>query len=104
MYLLRKGDFNKVPLILGTNRDGGSYIGAATPLAYGSFPFLENDLGKMARWLLENTTDRAEFVKLYGESGGFWRKRLTLDRVFRDSFFQCSNLPLHVRLQRLWPA
>jgi len=64
MNLLRKGDFNKVPLILGTNRDGGSYIGAATPLAYGSFPFLENDLDKMARWLLENKTDRAEFVKL----------------------------------------
>jgi len=57
-------------------------------------------LDKMARWLLENTTDRAEFVKLYGESGGFWRKRLTLDRVFRDSFFQCSNRDIATEVSR----
>jgi len=87
MKLLQKGQFNKVPLFIGTNRDGGSYIGVATPLAYGAFPVLDNDLDKMARWLFTNKTDQLDFLKLYDQPVGFWRKRMTFGRVFRDSFF-----------------
>jgi len=100
MKLLQRGEFNKVPLIIGTNRDGGSYIGVGTPLAYGAFPLLENDLNKMANWLFENATDQSQFMKLYDEPGGFWRKRMNFGRVFRDSFFQCSSRDIATEVSR----
>merc|ERR1712100_609298 len=100
MKLLQRGEFNKVPLIIGTNRDGGSYIGVGTPLAYGAFPLLENDLNKMANWLFENETDQSQFMKLYDEPGGFWRKRMNFGRVFRDSFFQCSSRDIATEVSR----
>jgi carboxylesterase type B len=100
MKLLRSGKFNKVPLIIGTNRDGGSYIGVATPLAYGAFPLLDNDLDKMARWLFTNKTDQDRLLQLYNGQGGFWRKRITFGRVFRDSFFQCSTRDIATEISR----
>jgi len=102
MKLLQKGEFNKVPLIIGTNRDGGSYIGVATPVAYGAFPILENDMHKMSRWLLENETDQAELLRLYDEPGhrGTWRIAHNFGRVFRDSFFQCSTRDIATELSQ----
>jgi carboxylesterase type B len=100
MKLLEKGEFNKVPLFIGMNRDGGSWIGVATPLAYGAFPVLDNDLDKMARWLFTNKTDQLNFLKLYDQPGGFWRKRMTFGRVFRDSFFQCSSRDIATEISR----
>jgi carboxylesterase type B len=100
MKLLENGEFNKVPLFIGTNRDGGSYIGVGTPLAYGAFPVLDNDLDKMARWLFTNETDQRNFMKLYDLPGGFWRKRITFGRVFRDSFFQCSARDIATEISR----
>jgi para-nitrobenzyl esterase len=100
MKLLQSGKFNKVPLIIGTNKDGGSYIGVGTPLAYGAFPLLENDLNKMSRWLFANKTDQARFLQLYNKPGGFWEKRITFGKVFRDSFFQCSTRDIATQLSR----
>lgn len=100
MKLLQEGKFHKVPLIIGTNRDGGSYIGVGTPLAYGAFPLLDNDLNKMAEWLFTNKTDRLRFLELYDQPGGLWRKRITFGRVFRDSFFQCSTRDIATEVSR----
>merc|ERR1712232_1088489 len=115
MTLFEAGKFAKVPLIMGENADGGSYLAWAVPLAYGSFPFLDTDVKKHAKWLFTNNqTNQNDWLKIYGNitdddlsEQNIWRDlgikhshHAGFARSFRDSFFQCSTRDIATQVSR----
>lgn len=116
MTLFEAGKFAKVPLIIGENKDDGSYLAWAVPLAYGSFPFLETDVKKHAKWLFTNNeTNQNDWLKIYGnmtddkgsDDTNIWRllgikhsHHAGFARSFRDSFFQCSTRDIATLVSR----
>lgn len=98
--LLDAGKFEKVPLISGSNLNGGSLLGWTLPLLWGDlmYPLQKTDITKVAKWFLRQPSDRAKFLQLYG--GDDWQPLKhyktvwgieRIDRFFRDYLFTCPN-------------
>jgi len=85
--LMQKGEFAKVPLIVGANKDGGGYFGIALPLLWGG---LKSDFKKTTEWFLPDQKDRDTAMALYNDSS-FPSDRHRMNRFMRDVTFQCSN-------------
>jgi len=85
--LMEKGEFAKVPLIVGANKDGGGYFGMALPLLWGG---LESDFKKTTEWFLPVQQDRDTAMELYSDSS-FPSDRHRMNRFIRDVIFQCSD-------------
>jgi len=85
--LMQKGDFAKVPLIIGANKDGGGYFGIALPLLWGG---LKSDFKKTTEWFLPDQSDRDRAMDIYGDSS-FPSDRQRMNRFMRDVTFDCSN-------------
>jgi carboxylesterase type B len=94
IILLEKGEFHKVPLIVGGNLDDGAYLGPLLPLLWGAFPFFGYDLDKLVSWFLPDTADQQRAKLLYGEPNfppsNTWHKD-AYKRFFRDSMFACAT-------------
>jgi len=86
--LIEQGDFARVPLIVGANKDGGAYIGLAMPLLWGGKHW---SLSKTFDWFLPNETDRQRGMELYEKDTRFPSDRYRMNRFLRDFIFQCSN-------------
>merc|ERR1712137_98443 len=59
--LMKRGDFAKVPLIVGANQDGGAYFGAVLPLLWGNWHW---NFTKMVEWFLPNATDSQRALEI----------------------------------------
>eukprot|EP00466_Bigelowiella_natans_P019178 jgi/Bigna1/127821/aug1.5_g2529 len=104
--LIESGNFNKVPIMYGANRDGGNIVlqslsVLAVPGA--TFPADNATLGKVAAWMLQNETKQEEIFALYpySEYANTTMGLINNDRVayaLRDLVFQCPNR----RLGRAW--
>lgn len=96
LTLFERGDFAKVPLIVGNNRDGGSYIGLAFPLAFGD---ISADFHRVVSWMLPNVTDRKKAEQLYG-GPDFPNDRVRISRFTRDWMFACSTRDIATRFSQ----
>jgi carboxylesterase type B len=85
--LMTKGEFSKVPLIVGANKDGGAYFGAALPLLWGDMHW---NFTKTVEWFLPNKTDQQRALEIYGDDS-FPSDRYRMNRFMRDLTFQCSD-------------
>lgn len=85
--LMQKGEFAKVPLIIGANKDGGGYFGLALPLLWGG---LKSDFKKTTEWFMPDQNDRDKAMEVYGDSS-FPSDRQRMNRFMRDLTFDCSN-------------
>lgn len=85
--LMQKGEFAKVPLIVGANKDGGGYFGLALPLLWGG---LKSDFKKTTEWFLPDQKDRDTAMELYSDAS-FPSDRQRMNRFMRDVTFQCSD-------------
>jgi carboxylesterase type B len=96
LTLVKRGEFNKVPLIVGSNKDGGAYFAPFSPLLYGSSSY---DLEAFAQRILPDQVDQQKFVHLY-TSADYPNHRLALDRAFRDMVFMCESRELAIEWSR----
>jgi para-nitrobenzyl esterase len=88
LTMIKRGDFAKVPLILGSNKDGGAYFGPLLPLLWGDLP--KYDVRAFSTWFFKRSEDQARFVELYG-GDDFDEDMHRFNRAFRDMLFTCSN-------------
>jgi len=88
--LFDKGEFNKVPLMIGSNRDGGGYFGPMLPLLWGAFPLTGFNFDKLLDWFFPDASDRAAGRALYGGED-FPTNHKRFERFIRDSMFPCTN-------------
>lgn len=87
LRLVERGDFNKVPLMLGANKDGGAYFGPIFQWLWGEFL---PDFEKFGEWMLPRKEDQQRLLELY-DTPDFPTNRSKQDRAFRDVVFQCSD-------------
>eukprot|EP00927_Polykrikos_kofoidii_P046035 TRINITY_DN4021_c0_g1_i1.p1 TRINITY_DN4021_c0_g1~~TRINITY_DN4021_c0_g1_i1.p1 ORF type:complete len:638 (-),score=85.72 TRINITY_DN4021_c0_g1_i1:91-1923(-) len=96
LELVRRGEFSKVPLLLGSNKDDGAYFG---PLV----PFLTGDIGyhfsRVVSWILPSKVDQEKVTKIYG-TPDFKHDLNRISRMLRDVVFQCSNRNLATEWQK----
>jgi len=90
LTLVQQGSFNKVPLILGSNKDGGAYFGPIFELLWGG---VQPNTQKLAEWILPKKEDQDRMVSLYGGMD-FPSDVRRNDRVIRDIMFKCSDRAL----------
>jgi para-nitrobenzyl esterase len=88
LTMFKRGDFAKVPLILGSNKDGGAYFGPILPVLWGDF--LKYDVKAFSTWFFKKAEDQVRFVELYG-GDDFEKDMPRFDQAFRDMLFTCSN-------------
>lgn len=87
LTLIQRGEFHKVPLIIGANKDGGAYFGPAIPLLWGT---VRQNFTKLTEYILPKSSDRETAMELYGDPS-FKKDRFRMDRAMRDVVFQCSD-------------
>jgi carboxylesterase type B len=87
LKLLTRGDFAKVPLIVGNNEDGGSYLDLVFPLAYGAF---RANIRHQISWMFPDTADQRRADELYG-GRDMPDNRTAISRLTRDWMFACSS-------------
>lgn len=84
--MIVKGDFAKVPLIVGANHDGGAYFGPIIPWLWSG---VAADFNRTLEWFLLNKTDQDRIRNEY--SSDFPNDWKRTDRFIRDLTFQCSD-------------
>lgn len=89
--LFDSGNFSKVPLIIGGNKDDGAYIGPLLSLLWGAFPLTGYDLDKLTEWMLPVEADRVRAKELYGPDQQFKKGKDSFRRFFRDALFTCTT-------------
>lgn len=90
LKLVQRGEFHKVPLILGSNKDGGAYFGPIMQLLWGD---VSPNATKLAEWILPKKKDQDKMVALYGGTD-FPNDMRRSGRVMRDIVFMCSDRAL----------
>jgi len=96
---LSNGDFNQVPIIIGSNRDEGTLFAALYMGTYNNFTTLDNlvdglealffGLGYDEQQIAEDYVDRAIAVTESDTHPNNYR--LAYSMIFTDSFFNCFN-------------
>jgi len=84
--LMTQGDFAKVPLIIGGNKDDGAYFGPILPALWGD---LHWNFSETLEWFLSDPSDRARGMEIYGDSFPNDEKRM--NQFIRDLTFTCST-------------
>lgn len=106
--LVRAGGSANVPLMLGSNRDGGDFL-LEQLLRYtvpgGKFPADKTTFNKTVRWILDNPELEAELASLYPESefANATKNKPFDERIsyaIRDCVFQCPDR----RLAQAWSS
>jgi carboxylesterase type B len=95
--LFNAGQFNKVPLIIGSNKNEGSLfeiaLGAAVPNF--KFPASDESLSNAMNWFLDSTTNTTQFLSVYTaeefESYGDYTNDARAAHAIRDALFYCSD-------------
>eukprot|EP00927_Polykrikos_kofoidii_P086091 TRINITY_DN9545_c1_g1_i1.p1 TRINITY_DN9545_c1_g1~~TRINITY_DN9545_c1_g1_i1.p1 ORF type:complete len:609 (-),score=79.94 TRINITY_DN9545_c1_g1_i1:99-1925(-) len=96
LELVRRGDFNKVPLIVGANKDGGRVFAPSVPFFLGDTHY---NFSHMVSWILPSKVDREKIEKLYG-TPDFKSDENRMSRTMRDVIFQCSDRELATQWQK----
>jgi len=109
--LLDAGHVNKVPLLMGTNKNEGALFGWIFPCLWGGdlylpFPKKMSSVETMLEWFLPKASDRAKALELYSGSeyeadsvnGGTIER---YDRIYRDSFFHCPTREMVTQWSKL---
>jgi carboxylesterase type B len=94
--LIDAGNFNKVPLILGANENGGTIFEPMVPLTVPntSWPlhFHKDSVGKAFDYLLQGNSSRLQEIYNVTEfkaGGVLWPEDALVSRVLRDLMFMC---------------
>jgi carboxylesterase type B len=90
LKLVQRGEFNKVPLILGSNKDGGAYFGPIVQLLWGN---VQPNIRELAEWFLPEKEDQRKMLSLYGGTD-FPNDMRRTGRVMRDIVFMCADRAL----------
>jgi carboxylesterase type B len=109
--LLEAGDVNKVPLLMGTNKNEGALFGWIFPFLWGGdlylpFPKKMGPVETLLEWFLPNASHRAKALELYSGpeyeadsvNGGTIER---YDRIYRDSFFHCPTREMLTQWSKL---
>jgi carboxylesterase type B len=99
--MLDAGRVNKVPLLMGTNKNEGALFGWIFPWLWGGdlylpFPKKMSAVETLLEWFLPKASDRAKALELYSgkeyEVGSANEGTIErYDRIYRDSFFHCPT-------------
>jgi carboxylesterase type B len=96
LRLVKQGTFNRVPLMIGGNRDDGHGFGSMVPFLWGHS---KPNMHDFVEWFLPNATDQQRAMALYG-GPDFPTDTVRQDRAIRDFIFQCPSRAL----ARQWSA
>jgi carboxylesterase type B len=90
LTLVQEEKFHKVPLMLGSNKDGGAYFGPIFQLLWGG---VIPNTQKMAEWILPRKEEQEGMIALYG-GDDFPSDMRRNDRIVRDIVFECADRAL----------